>query len=167
MGLIQELPEPPHPSPRQELRAEPGAGRLAHDMERARAQWLGQGALEARQPARRPAGEPHQLRQLEPQPGHRRLALRAPFVQRARSELVPRARVHEQQASPDRNVARRERGALEQQRVARPRQRRAHLVHDPASHTYVVVLGAKRHARELAWVEPDSGEQAQGLRRRD
>ena len=136
-------------------------------MQRARAQRLGQGALEARQPARRPAREPHQLRQLEPQPGHRRLALGAALVQGARSQLVPRARVDEQQLSPDRDVPRRERGALEQQRVPRPRQRRAHLVHDAAPHTHIVVLGAKRHACELAWREPDSGEHAQRLRRRD
>src|SRR5256886_1819394 len=69
--LVQELPEPPHVSPGQQLGPEPGAGGLPHDVQRARAQRLGEGALEARQPARGPAGEPHQLPQLEPPPGHR------------------------------------------------------------------------------------------------
>src|SRR5439155_1264282 len=49
--LVQELPEPPHVSPGQQLGPEPGAGGLPHDVQRARAQRLCEGALEARQPA--------------------------------------------------------------------------------------------------------------------
>ena len=164
---MQQLPKAPHVSSRQQLRAEPGAGRFPHDVQRARAQRFGEGTLEPRQPARWPARERHQLRQLELEPPHRRLALGAPLVQRTRRELVPRARIHEQEASPDRDVARLKGGALEQQRVPRPRQRRGHLVHDAARHADVVVLGPERHARDLPRVETRAGQQTQRLRRRN
>src|SRR5205823_7425138 len=96
-----------------------------------------------------PTRQTPQLRQLELEARHRRLALGAALVQRAPRELVPSASVHEQQASPDGDVARLKRGALEQQRVPRPRQRRRHLVHDAAPYADVVVLGPKGDARDL------------------
>src|SRR6266849_6749974 len=108
VGLVQQLTEALQAPAREQLRAEPRARRLAHDMERAGAERLGQRPLEARQPGRRPAREPLQLRQLELEPGHRRLAFGAPLVERPGGELTPDPRVHEQQARGDRDVTRRQ-----------------------------------------------------------
>src|SRR5207244_1335156 len=80
------------------------------------AQRLGQGLLEPPQPGHGPAREPHQLRQLEPQPRHRSLAFRPPLVQPPPRELAAHAGVHEQQPPVERDVAGRRRGALDEQR---------------------------------------------------
>jgi len=81
----------------------PGGVRSPYDMERAERSGSGNAALEARQPGRRPAREPTELRQLQLgratalQHSARR-SLSAP------RELASQPRVHEQQASTDRDV---------------------------------------------------------------
>src|SRR5260221_350820 len=85
VGLIEQLTEPLQVPAGKQLCAEPGACCLPDDMERAGAERLGQRALEARQPGRGPAGEPAELRQLQPEAGGPPLSPPPPLPQCGRA----------------------------------------------------------------------------------
>src|SRR2546425_348784 len=58
--------------------------------------------------------------------------------------------VHEEQARVERDLFRLERCALQQHRVIALAERRDRLIHHAAAHAHMVVLGAERHAGDLA-----------------
>src|SRR2546425_3017132 len=144
--LIQQLAELPELALLQQLRREPRAGGLAHDVHGARTQWLAQRPLETRQPLRRPARQPLQLRQFDLETFHRLLALRAPFVEPTSREIVTLAGIDEQEPRVKRDLRRLERRAFEQQRVIALAERRDRLIHHPTPHADMIVLGTERDA---------------------
>jgi len=118
-------------------------------VQRARAQRLGEGPLEPREPCDGPAREPDELGQLDPQAGDGRFALGTTLIEGTRRELPPDAGIYQQQSPAERDVVRLRGSALDEERVVGPRQRRDGLIHDAALHPHVIMLGTERHACDL------------------